>query len=517
MSAKWWRGAVIYQIYPRSFMDANSDGVGDLPGITERLPYVASLGVDAVWLSPFFPSPMRDFGYDVADYCDVDPLFGTLGDARRLVERAHTLGLRVIIDQVWSHSSDAHPWFEDTRNGGPRADWYVRAEPRTDGGPPNNWLAAFGGPAWTWDGRRGLYYLHNFLSCQPDLNVRHPEVQQALLDVGRFWLDVGVDGFRFDVANFFTHDPALADNPPRPRPPGTAPCFRQWHRHNVSQPDTLPFVERVRALADGHGDRLTLAEIVDDDEVARMAEHTAPGRFHTAYSFTFLRAPITPERVRAEVEGFFAAGPESWACWAFSNHDVMRVATREGPTDPAGRAALARTLGALLLTLPGTLCLYQGEELGLTQVEVPRDRLVDPEGVANWPRHRNRDGARTPMPWGAKGPDHGFGSAEPWLPFGADHGALSVAAQEADPGSTLAHFRRLLAWRRARPELRAGAIQFLHAEGRGLAFERGRGLLCAFNLGPEPLALDLPRGRLDLPPWTAALDGFDAPAAEAAG
>ena len=510
---EWWRGAVIYQIYPRSFADANGDGIGDLPGITEHMDYLASLGIDALWLSPFYTSPMRDFGYDIADYTGVDSIFGQFTDFENLLAAAHRHGIRVIIDQVWSHTSNEHPWFQQSRQDrdNPKADWYVWADPKPDGTPPNNWLASFGGSAWSWDGLRGQYYLHNFLPSQPDLNVRNPEVQEALLDVGRYWLDAGVDGFRFDVANYFMHDPQLRDNPPHPRPLGPAPYWRQQHLNNKSQPDNIGLLHRIRELLDSYGNGFALAEILDENNIQRMAEYTAPGRLHSAYSFAFLRGALTPVSIREQAEAFFAHDPKAWPTWAFSNHDTARVVSRVGPNDPAAQRDFAKLLNTLLCSLPGTVCVYQGEELGLTQVDVPKHRLRDPEALAHWPHHRNRDGARTPMPWLRRAPDHGFGCADPWLPFGPDHGVLSVEAQDADPDSVLQHFRALLAWRKAQPALRTAPIQFLSADEQVLAFERQvdrLNLLFLFNFSAQTAAWQQAGQNATLRPYEARI--FDA-------
>lgn len=493
--SEWWRGAIIYQIYPMSFMDSDGDGIGDLPGVLSRLDYVASLGVDAIWMSPFFTSPMDDFGYDVADYCEVDPIFGKLEDFKAILAKAHGLGLKVIIDQVWSHTSNQHPWFLESRQSpnNPKANWYVWQEARPDGTAPNNWLATFGGPAWRWDGLRKRYYLHNYLPTQPDLNLREPAVQESLFNVARFWLDMGVDGFRFDVANCFMHDPLLMDNPPDPNASAEcAPYWRQLHRYNRSHQDNLPFIGRLRQLMDSYGERFMLAEIIDDDNIVRMAEYTAPERFHTAYSFAFLREPISPRLVRDEVKRFFDAEPQGWPTWAFSNHDTMRVVSRSGLTNPAERTAMAKLLNTLLLMLPGTVCVYQGEELGLTQVDVPKQRLLDPEAIAHWPHHRNRDGARTPMPWTDDDAGLGFGSSQTWLPFGADHGDMAVRAQEQDRRSVLSHFRAMARWRKGQQGLRGARIAFRHADDDVLVFDRigpALHLRFALNFGTKPVAL----------------------------
>ncbi len=488
----WWRGAVIYQIYPRSFADANGDGVGDLAGITAHLDHVASLGVDAIWLSPFFTSPQADFGYDVSDYRDVDPLFGTLADIDALVARAHHLGLRVVIDQIWSHTSDRHPWFAASRaaHDGDHADWYVWADARPDGSPPNNWQSVFGGPAWTWDARRRQYYLHNFLAQQPQLNGHHPDVQAALLDVARFWLERGVDGFRLDAINFLMPDPALTDNPPAPDDggPRTRPFDFQLHRFNQGHAAIPAFLERVRALTDAMGGRFTVAEVGGADAAREMQTFTGRRRLDSAYGFDFLYAPaLTPRVVADALDGWPDTPATGWPSWAFENHDAPRAVSRW--VEPRHRVAFARVKMLLLACLRGNPIVYYGEELGLTQVDVPFAQLRDPEAIANWPLTLSRDGARTPMPWRGEAPGLGFSGATPWLPVGADHAALAVDRQEADPASMLHWTRAVLRLRRAHPALRTGGVAVVQADEAVLAFERQEGgarLLCLFNLSSEP-------------------------------
>ncbi|SEM98583.1 alpha-glucosidase [Sphingomonas gellani] len=516
----WWRGATTYQIYPRSFADTNGDGIGDLPGVTQRLDHVASLGVDAIWLSPFFTSPQVDFGYDVADYRGVDPIFGTLDDFDALVARAHALGLKVIIDQVWSHTSDRHAWFQSSRQdrAGPHADWYVWANAKPDGSPPNNWQSVFGGPAWTWDARRGQYYLHNFLSQQPQINGHNPAVQDALLDTAGFWLARGVDGFRLDAINFLMHDPALRDNPAAP----DDGCIRsrpfdfQQHLHNQSHAAIPAFLERIRALLDSHDARFTVAEVGGADADREMKLFTAGGkRLDSAYGFDFLYArELTPAGVRDALASWPDEPGVGWPSWALENHDAPRAVSRW--CAPEHRQLFARAKMLLLACLRGNIILYYGEELGLTQVDIAFEDLKDPEAIANWPLTLSRDGARTPMPWQADAPHLGFSTGTPWLPAGPDHGALAVDRQEDDPTSMLAWTRRVLALRRAHPALSTGTVTILRCDDQVLAFERSMGdeqLVCVFNLsgqsapytpvGGTPLIASGLDGSDHLPPYAA--------------
>lgn len=503
----WWRGAAIYQVYPRSFQDTDGDGVGDLPGITRRLDYIASLGVDAIWISPFYRSPMRDFGYDVADYRDVDPLFGTLADFDALIAAAHARGIKVIVDQVFAHTSDLHLWFTESRASrtGERADWYVWADAREDGTPPNNWQSVFGGPAWTWDGRRGQYYLHTFLKEQPQLNAHNPEVQEALLAVARFWLDRGVDGFRLDALNHAMHDRQLRDNPAAPDTGRvrTRPFDFQLKVHSQSQPEMLGFIERIRALCDEYGAIHTVAEVGGDQARTEMRDYTlGEKRLDSAYGFDFLYASeLTPQFV-AEVLGQWSDG-DGWPTWAFENHDAPRAVSRWGAPEDADR--LARLKLALLMALRGNVILYQGEELGLEQDEIPFELLQDPEAIANWPLTLSRDGVRTPMPWTAEG---GFTSGIPWLPQGHANLARSVAVQDCAEDSILAETRRLIALRRDTPSLRWGGIENVVYEDAVLSFDRTHGssrVRCIFNLAKTPGTCRMPRTSAKL--LTAINDG----------
>ncbi len=498
--AQWWRGAVIYQVYPLSFADTNGDGRGDLPGITDKLDYIASLGVDAIWLSPFYRSPMRDFGYDISDYRDVDPTFGALSDFDALTARAHALGLRVIVDQVYSHTSTEHAWFRESRSNrtNPRADWYVWADPKPDGSPPTNWQSVFKASAWTWDAHRRQYYLSNFQPDQPDLNVRNPDVQEALLDVARFWLDRGVDGFRLDAINFAMHDPLLRDNPPVI---GEARRLRpfdfQHHIYNQSHPDIPEFLTRVRQLAEKSGAIFLVAEVGGEQADAEMKLYTrGETHLHSAYGFHYLYADaLTPDLIR-QCSGRWSGGEgEGWPSWAFSNHDAPRVVSRW--SHKRDTSAFARLALLLLMTVRGSVFLYQGEELGLPQAEVPFARLQDPEAIANWPHTLGRDGARTPMPWRAGAANAGFSSAQPWLPVDPAHHALAVDVQEASRSSTLNVCRRIIALRKRFSELRAGSMTIVETSESLLVYKRGEGekaLLCAFNLGDGPVAWSLPAG-----------------------
>ncbi len=523
----WWRGAVIYQIYPRSFCDSDGDGTGDLKGVVAKLNYVASLGVDAVWLSPFFRSPMKDFGYDVSDYCDVDPSFGTLADFDALLARARALGLKLVIDQVYSHTSNQHPWFVEASASAdnPKADWYVWADAKPDGTPPNNWQGNFGGPAWSWHPMRRRYYLHNFLAEQPDLNFHNPEVRGALLKVAGFWLDRGVDGFRLDVANYYFHDAELRDNPPahHERTPSRTYEF-QRHLFDKSQPETLGFIAELRALTDRYPGKMMVGEIGDDDDLARQREYTdGPGRLHTAYSFHLLNARrATPELFASAMAAW--KGAAGWPSWSLGNHDVPRFPTRFGGPNPPH--AQVDGLMAALFAMRGTIFVYQGEELGLPQARVAFDRLRDPYALSSYVGDAGRDGARTPMPWSHTEPMAGFTAAnDTWLPIDPAHPPLAPSLQERDPGSHLAVTRRLIALRKAHPALRIGEFETLEAPSLVLAVLRAAGaerVLCVINLGGEAtgfshpalaggmvldsgLAASLDGQRLVLPPFGGAM------------
>lgn len=473
----WWKGGIIYQIYPRSFQDTTGSGTGDLAGIAQRLPYVASLGVDAVWISPFFTSPMKDFGYDVSDYCGIDPIFGTMEDFDWLVQSAHELGLKVMIDLVMSHTSDQHPWFKESRasRDNPKSDWYVWSDPRPDGTPPNNWLSIFGGSAWQWDARREQYFLHNFLSSQPDLNFHNPAVQDALIEMARFWLDKGVDGFRLDTINFYFHDAQLRDNPPLApelRKSDTAPAVNpynhQSHRFSKSQPENLAFLERFHQALVPYG-AAVVGEIGDSERGLELLEDYTgvPGRVQMSYVFDFLSGDDLPAARVVEVfDKLHDIAPNAWPCWAMSNHDVVRHVTRWNVPDQAAKA-----YATVLLCLRGSVCLYQGEELGLPEAELRFEDLRDPYGIEFWPEFKGRDGCRTPMVWDM-GVNGGFSTSQPWLPVPHTHLQRTVVSQEADAQSMLHHYRWAVGLRRKHSALRCGNMTDIKAEGPVLSFRR---------------------------------------------
>ncbi len=507
----WWEGAVIYQIYPRSLMDSNGDGIGDIPGIISKLDYIQSLGVDAIWISPFFKSPMKDFGYDIADYRDVDPLFGTLNDFDELIRQAHNRNLKVVIDQVLSHTSDQHDWFQQSRKNrdNDKADWYVWADARDDGGAPNNWLAIFGGSAWQWDATRQQYYLHNFLANQPDLNYHCAELRQQILQEVEFWLKRGVDGFRLDAINFCYHDKLLRDNPAKPvkerRGRGFStdnPYAAQYHIHDNNQPETLTFLEDLRALLDRYPGVMSMGEINTENSLKTIAEYTAGHkRLHMGYSFELLVDEFSASHIRQTVEQQMAhLNGSGTPCWAISNHDVTRVLSRWGGDNPDPR--MAKMLTALLCSLPGTICSYQGEELGLTEADIPENRLQDPFGIEFWPNFKGRDGCRTPMPWRDDRAAAGFTGGEPWLPVPADHLARAVNRQEKDPDSVLNAFKNFLKWRKKHNALIKGSIQFVDVPEDTLAFirrDKTQAIYACFNLSAQEKILEA--ARITLAPY----------------
>ncbi|TFV54250.1 DUF3459 domain-containing protein [Geodermatophilus sp. DF01-2] len=469
-AAPWWRSAVLYQVYPRSFADSDGDGVGDLRGITGRLDHLVDLGVDAVWLSPFYASPMVDFGYDITDHCAVDPVFGTLADVDALVAAAHARGLRVLVDVVPNHTSDRHPWFAESRSSrdSGRRDWYVWADPGPGGGPPNNWLSAFAasGPAWTLDGRTGQYYLHSYTAAQPDLNWQNAAVREAVHDVLRFWLERGVDGFRVDAAHRLVKDPTLADNPADVAHLRTALVPGGTRLRHIDQPGVHEVLREVRAVVGP--DTLLLGEIGVADPT-RWAAYYGSGDELVPLNPTFWSRPCTTDALRSAVDTTEAVlPPGGWPVYALGNHDLSRLATRCG-------SARARLAAVLLLTLRGTPLVYYGDELGMTDVPVPPEAARDPDG---------RDPARTPMQWDAS-PGAGFTTGRPWLPIPPTAGTVNVAAERADPGSLLNLYRALIRLRRRSPALRTGDYRPLPPTDPGLyAYWRQAGdqrILVALN------------------------------------
>jgi alpha-glucosidase len=484
----WWRNGVFYQIYPRSFQDSNGDGVGDIRGIIERLPYVKALGVDAIWLSPVFPSPMADFGYDISDYVGIDPLFGAMPDFDALVSAAHAAGLKIILDLVPNHTSDQHPWFVESRSSrdNPKRDWYLWRGPRADGGAPNNWMSEFGGSAWAYDVKTRQYYYHAFLAQQPDLNWRNPAVRKAIYDVMRFWLRRGVDGFRVDVIWHLIKDEQFRDNPPNPefrshRPPHEA----LLPRYTADQAEVQDVIAEMRRIIDEFDDRVLIGEIYLPFErlVAYYGKDLAGA--HLPFNFALLSAPWNAraiEKIVAEYEAVLPAG--AWPNWVLGNHDRPRVASRVGP-------AQARVAAMLLLTLRGTPTLYYGDEIGMHQVAIAPDQVRDPfeknvPGIGV-----GRDGCRTPMQWDAT-PQAGFSTAQPWLPLPDDYVHENAANLAADKQSILSLYRALIGLRKQTPALVTGAYVPLAAEGELLLYKRQDeegSLLIALNLGDEPVSV----------------------------
>lgn len=471
----WWKGAVIYQIYPRSFQDTSSNGIGDLAGITSRLSYIKELGVDAIWISPFFTSPMKDFGYDVSDYRDVDPLFGTLDDFKILVEEAHKHNLKVLIDQVLSHTSDEHPWFTESRQDktNSKADWYVWVDPEEDGSVPNNWLSVFGGSSWQWDTRRCQYYLHNFLKEQPDLNFHNPEVVKAQLNNLKFWLELGVDGFRLDTAPYYYHDQKLRSNPSKNKGINIKPYQMQTHIYDIARPEMVSFFQKMRHLMDQYPETTTVGE-VDNGDMTRqlMTEYTSGNdRMHMAYGFELLGDDHSPHHLASVLSDYNDNLTDGWCCWSLGNHDIMRAVSRWG-SELSDHENFAKLLLLFSGTLRGSLCLYQGEELGLPEADVAFEDLQDPYGIDFWPEYKGRDGCRTPMIWDARQPYGGFSISEPWLPVDPHHIPLAVDNQRRTEDSTLKFYQNFLAWRQNQQILKTGLLSDIQATDTVLSYKR---------------------------------------------
>jgi alpha-glucosidase len=488
----WWQRGIVYQVYPRSFQDSNGDGIGDLDGIRRRLDHLCWLGVDALWISPFYPSPMADFGYDVTDYRGIDPIFGTIGDFNRLREETHARGLKLILDFVPNHTSEQHPWFLESRSSrsNPKRDWYIWRDPAPDGGPPNNWLANFGGSGWEFDEATGQYYYHAFLKEQPDLNWRNPDVRHAMYDVLRFWLDRGVDGFRVDVIWHLIKDEQFRDNPPNPAwHPDQPSIDRLLQRNSCDRPEIHDVVEEMREVLDAYPDRVLIGEIyLPIERLVAYYGRDMRGA-HLPFNFQLIFAAWDAEHIARIVQEYEAALPEDgWPNWVLGNHDQKRIATRVGTAE-------ARVAAMLLLTLRGTPTLYYGDEIGMENVAVPPGCVQD-----TWEKNEpglgfGRDPQRTPMRWDGseKG---GFTTGTPWLPLCSDVATCNVAAMAEDPRSILTLYRRLIALRQQRPALHAGGYQAVRNEGDLLAFERchhrDASLLVALNLGHDTQRLKLP-------------------------
>lgn len=506
---EWWRGAVIYQIYPRSFCDSNGSGIGDLKGITSKLDYIKSLGVDAVWISPFFKSPMHDFGYDVSDYTEIDPMFGTMEDFDHMLEEMHKRDIKLIVDMVLSHTSEDHMWFRESKKDreNPKSDWYVWADPKEDGTPPNNWMSVFGGSAWEFDTRRKQYYYHQFVKEQPDLNVQNEEVQDALISMMEWWLEKGVDGFRLDALNHAMHDLQLRDNPPKEvanKKDGVQnrdghPYYWQRHLYDKSQPEMIPFIKKLRKLTDKYPNRMMVAEIGDDNQNARSIEYTdGAERLHTAYNFAILGLhECSASKIREAIEDYFSTEHDSWPSWAFDNHDVKRVATRWSlDENKAVDEAQVKTLLAMLMSLKGTAFIYEGTELGLNETELAWEHIQDPFGKFLWPEDKGRDGCRTPMVWESRAKNAGFSEAErTWLPIPTEHYSKSADRQETDENSILNFTKAFIEWRKTQDILKYGDINFIDVKDENiLAFEReynGKKMLCIFNLSDKENYFDI--------------------------
>jgi len=512
----WWQDAIIYQVYPRSFQDTNGDGIGDLLGITQRLDYLRALGVDALWLSPIFPSPMRDFGYDVSDYTAISPEFGTMADFQAFLRTAHERGLRVLLDLVMNHTSDQHPWFQESAASreNPRRDWYLWRDGKPGRGrrpaPPNNWQSVFGGSAWQWDERTGQYYLHCFLKEQPDLNWRNPEPRAAMMEVIRYWLEMGVDGFRLDVANCFLKDEGLRDNPRRAF--GLRPYDRQRHLYELNQAENLDVMRQIRATVDACTGRVTIGEIYalppGDTEVSAAYYANGAG-LHMAFDFAFLFSPWRASAFAQAIDRWERAldpdhAPFNWPNYTLSNHDQPRAISRYATGSEEETLARARVAAALLLTLRGTPFIYYGEEIGMRNGRIPRSRIQDPIGKRYWPIYKGRDAERTPMQWSAEA-QGGFTTGDPWLPINPDSARVSVAAQQEVPKSLLNWYRSLIALRKREAALRAGSYRRLSApRSQPLCYLReteGDHIFVALNFARDPQTVALP----DAGPWHVLL------------
>lgn len=512
----WWQRGTVYQIYPRSFQDSNGDGIGDLPGIIDRLDHLRWMGVDAVWVSPIYPSPMFDFGYDVSDYTDIHPMFGTLDDFDRFVAEAHSRQLRVILDFVPNHTSFQHPWFMESRSSrdNPKRDWYIWRDPAPGGGPPNNWLSNFGGPAWTLDELTGQYYYHAFLPEQPDLNWRNEAVVQAMLDALRFWFDRGVDGFRVDVIWHLIKDDGFRDNPRNPQwMPGHNPFHELIPIHTSDRPEVHDVIARMRGVADEYDERVLIGEIyLPVERLVRYYGADLSG-VHLPFNFQLIDAPWNAEHIGTLIDDYESALPEDgWPNWVLGNHDQHRIASRIGLEQ-------ARVAAMLLLTLRGTPTLYYGDEIGMRDVEIPVDQVRDPLELNVPGMGLGRDPERTPMQWSDE-PNAGFTTATPWLPIGGDYRETNVEVERDDPGSMLTLYRMLIDLRRGEPALEIGRIASVVAEGDTLVYVRSAragepDFFIALNFGGREEKREMPPGATGHVVLSTHLDREGQPVAEA--
>jgi len=509
LSENWWESAVFYQIYPRSFKDSNNDGIGDLAGVIEKLDHLndgkgGGLGIDAIWFSPFFPSPQADFGYDVSDYCNIDSDYGTLEDFDQLVEESHRRGVKIVLDLVLNHSSDQHKWFQESRKNSTnsKVDWYVWADPKPDGSPPNNWLAVFGGAAWTFEPQRGQYYLHNFLPEQPDLNWYNPEVREALADVIRFWMKRGADGFRLDTANYYAYDRQLRDNPKRAGNSDLMedgqeanPLSQYITKYSKDRPENLEFIHYLRKIFNESG-AVSIGEIGSAEGLESTlklgTDYVKNGKgLHLAYTFSMLNKNMNAEYLEHVLRVTEESIEDGWPCWSLSNHDCMRMISR---FDCFGeRDGFQQMMLLLLLSLRGTPIIYYGEEVDMQEYEITKDELRDPQGIRFWPDIKGRDGCRLPFPWDSKLTNQGFNSGtKPWLPA---VNKLSLDQAKADSGSTFHVLQEMLQIRKKFPALQNGSYRKILLDGDCFVFERkteDETMLIAANFSTEEQSINLP-------------------------
>ena len=510
LNEDWWKSAVFYQIYPRSFYDSNNDGIGDLQGVTKKLDHLndgngGGLGIDAIWFSPFFTSPQADFGYDVSDYCNIDEDYGTLEDFDNLVAEAHKRNIKVVLDLVLNHTSDQHEWFKESRSDStnPKADWYVWADPKPDGSPPNNWLAVFGGAAWTYEPQREQYYLHNFLAEQPDLNWYNPEVREVLADVVRFWMNRGVDGFRLDTANYYAHDQELRDNPKRPpnsRPleddQEANPLSSYITKYSKDRPENIEFIHYLRTIFDEGNSIVSIGEIGSSeslDETLKLgADYVKHGDgLHMAYTFAMLNKEMNAEYFKHVVRFTEDMIEDGWPCWSLSNHDCTRMMSRYNCFNE--REGFQQMMLLLLLSLRGTPIIYYGEEIDMEEYRISKEEVKDPQGIRFWPEIKGRDGCRLPFPWDSKASNQGFNDgAKPWLPA---KNTLTLDKALADPNSTFHVLKEMLTIRKNNPALQIGNFREILIEGKCFVFERktvNQTIIIAVNFSLEEHHLKLP-------------------------